>query len=225
MERKKWKSNKKEPPKILIPDIPKRIFSILSANGFTLLTFYHNCAIQQNTDQIYCTNTFVTNKKGLGWGDDRLIRTKNELRRLGLIEDIQKWKKGNKGGRKGDFEKKYIKLFFVMEEDKLITAETQRHPNGRSMYTNSKKSRKVSETQRHLNEAGPVEQVTNALEKHNKHTSGTHPPSVVPSVQKKEEVKDTLPLKKESSPNLLEGERDFDKERAQRIKNIMHPKK
>src|ERR1035437_2687620 len=108
MKRTKHSLKKKEPPKILIPKLPKRIFNNLTSDEQRLYEFYCYMVEDQNTDQIYAKNSFVTNKNGLGWYDGKVIKAKNGLRRLGLIEPIQRHKKKGDVGRTGDFNKPYI---------------------------------------------------------------------------------------------------------------------
>jgi hypothetical protein len=174
MERTKFKSKGKEPPKILLPELSERILRLLPDGEYQLWNFYRKCAIRQNTDQIYCKNSFVTNIKGLGWTDYKVTKNKRGLYRKGLIKDILGWKKGNEGfGRKGDFSKKrYIKIFSTMEEDRLKVSETQREANGRSRYVKHTKSNesnsKPTETQREVNLAGGAKLGLNALKRKHK---------------------------------------------------------
>lgn len=202
MKRTKWKSNKKEPPKILLPELSGRILRILTGDEYQLWNFYRDCAKHQNTDQPRCPYWFIISPKGLKWTRNKIAKNNGRLQEKGLIELFQR--------RKGiDWGHSYVKLFFTMDEDKLIAAETQRSIDGRSKSTDNF-NKKSSKTKPVLssNEPANTEKdsvvrrprstrttyYNNALESINKHTSGTHPPSVVPSVQKKEEEEDNLPL-------------------------------
>lgn len=72
------------------------------ADLIALYSFYYYTAKWQKTNTIKANNKYV--KKGLQWGDDRLVQTKNKLKELGLIEEIKRH--GDDGKIKGY----YIKI-------------------------------------------------------------------------------------------------------------------
>jgi hypothetical protein len=129
MKRTKWKgkliNDSSEQRKIKIPEIPKAIYSLLSPYALKLYMFYRYMVKHQNTDQIYATDSFCMNKKGLGWSRTLFYKAKNELYRFGLIQTIQTRKENSQ-----DFDKRYIKVFFIVDENVLKAAELQRRTTG-----------------------------------------------------------------------------------------------
>lgn len=210
MERTKFKSKSKEPPKILLPELSGRILRILTSPAYQLWYFYRDCAEYQNTDQIRCKYEFIMSPKGLGWTRNKIARYNSELQEKGLIELFQR--------RKGiDWGHSYVKIFFTMDEDKLKAAELQRSITGRSISTDrfNKKSNKIKSVSS-LNEPANIENYSvvrrtrstrhtyyiNALKSSNKQSSGTHPVGGIPSDKKNIESKskeiDNLPLRRTS---------------------------
>lgn len=81
-----------------------------------LYIFYYYTAKWQKTNQIKATTGYTA--KGLGWGDDRVIRNKKELIIMGLVEDVQE-----KSG--GKIEGWYIKIKYLWKEN---TVQQSIHP-------------------------------------------------------------------------------------------------
>jgi hypothetical protein len=86
-----------------------------------LYFFYYYTAKWQRTNQPKCTTSFVT--KGLGWSEDRTIRTKKVLIDLGLIEDMV-----CRDEESGKIVGHFIKLNYIWKTETVKSIQNKNHP-------------------------------------------------------------------------------------------------
>lgn len=97
------------------------------SNLIVLYIFYYYTAKWQKTNQVKATNSYVAN--GLQWGVDKVVKYKNQLRALNLINNIiQKNTNGKIIGH-------YIKVNFIWTKEKLNRITTNVIPNSMAQST------------------------------------------------------------------------------------------
>ena len=79
---------------------------------FSLYTFYYYTAKWQKTNQPKATIKYVS--KGIGWGRDKVIKYKQKLKKLGLIEDVKRRDENNK------ITAWFIKVNFIWTNDAIL---------------------------------------------------------------------------------------------------------
>ncbi len=92
------------------------------ADLIALYTFYYYTAKWQQTNQPYCTDSYVTT--GLHWGYKKFRPTKKRLLELGLIEQIIHRNK------KGKIEGFYIKVSYIFRQETINSPFNSKATNG-----------------------------------------------------------------------------------------------
>ena len=80
-------------------------------NLISLYVFYYYTAKWQKTNQPYCTISYIG--KTFNWNDKKVRRVKNKLKKLGLVEDVERRGNGNK------IIGHYVKINFIWKQSTL----------------------------------------------------------------------------------------------------------
>ncbi len=105
----------------------------MGKNGVYAYTLYHFYATQsaiQRTNQIWITDYFC--RKGLHWGRDKMQIAKKILLEEHIIEELPQAVKGKEG-----FQKKYIKIHFLIKPDKEALDHANTETSKREIKTNA----------------------------------------------------------------------------------------
>jgi len=104
--------------------IDKMLESQYPSNLIGLYCFYYYTAKWQKTNMIKCTTNYVM--KGLNWTKEKVINTKKELKKNGLIEDRQTKNK------KGQITGWYIKVNYIWKKETIKNQKVELPEGGKS---------------------------------------------------------------------------------------------